>query len=75
MQVIKLDSEIVRAQIEAYTATNSYPDEIRFVQDGNGNWIITEAILGNPKFEGILDLVNQYGILIEYVAADVETTS
>jgi hypothetical protein len=50
MKVIQVDNERARQLIELYTAEFCFPDVIKFVQDGAGNWVMSMENLTNDKF-------------------------
>jgi hypothetical protein len=56
MSVIRVTDPKARKVIEDFTDLHTRPDVIRFVQDGNGDWIVGEEVLSDLKF--IFDKVN-----------------
>jgi hypothetical protein len=48
--VIKVDDPKVRALVELYTERYCKPDQIKFVLDGAGNWIMSVENMSNPKY-------------------------
>lgn len=50
MKVLTISDPKVRSVIEQFTEQNCKPDVVKFIQDGNGNWITAPENLLNKKF-------------------------
>lgn len=59
-QVVRADNAIVRGYIEAFTSQYTFPDAIRFVQDGNGNWVTSVENFLNIKYSAIRQDFKKY---------------
>lgn len=49
-QVYTIADETVRALIERYSAANCGPNRIKFVKDGNGQWIVGQEVLSDHRY-------------------------
>lgn len=59
-KVIRVNNATVRFHIERFTEQYTFPDVIKFVQDGNGNWITSIENLENARYVGIRNDLIQY---------------
>lgn len=63
----------VRTALENYTMAQTYPDVIRFQQDGNGEWITSVETIADAKYNRpahVTSVINQlinFGEQIPYV--------
>jgi peroxiredoxin len=53
MNVLKVNNANVRMHLENFSKQYTFPDEIKFVQDGNGDWITSIENLQNIRYKGI----------------------
>lgn len=49
-QVIRVNDEKARIIIEQFTAEHCKPHAVKFVQDGNGDWVTSLENFQNPRF-------------------------
>jgi ribosomal protein L4 len=62
-KVIRIDDEKTRNMIELYSNLYCYPDVVKFIQDGNGNWVMSTENLANPKYlNPDPEIVSQFAI-------------
>lgn len=60
MSVIRVNNATVRRLIEEFTDQYTKPDAIRFVQDGNGDWITSTENIQNIRYVGIRQDLKQF---------------
>lgn len=60
MKVVKVDSATVRTHIENFTAQYTFPNAIKFIQDGNGDWITSVENLLNLPYKEIRKDLKKY---------------
>lgn len=61
-QVVRVNNAIVRGHIENFTRQYTFPDAIKFVQDGNGNWVTSVENFLNLKYSGVRQDLKEYFI-------------
>jgi hypothetical protein len=59
-KVLSLSNATVRMHIENFTAQYTFPDVIKFVQDGHGNWVTSVENFLNLKYTGVRQDLKQY---------------
>lgn len=72
MTVVRVDNATVRTHIENFTAQYTFPNAIKFVKDGNGNWITSVENLLNLPYTQIRQDLKQY-LLSKGIVTDVDS--
>ena len=80
MKVLNIGSNVDLAnQIQDFTKKNCAPNEIRFLEDGDGNLFVSQEVLNDPAFQKytseILDIINAGATVADYVAVEYVTES
>lgn len=59
-KVLRVNNAAVRNHIENFTQQYTFPDVIKFVQDGAGNWVTSIENLENLRYKGIRSDIKEY---------------
>lgn len=59
-RVVAVANATVRGHLENFTEQYTFPDVIKFVQDGSGNWVTSVENFQNLRYTGIRDDLRQY---------------
>jgi hypothetical protein len=72
MKVLSVKDANIRQQIEDFTKQNCAPHTIAFTEDGDGLWFVTTAVVDNPVFAEVRDLLITHGEWNEYTPISEE---
>lgn len=68
-KVVTVANATVRGHLENFTNQYTFPDVIKFVQDGSGSWVTSVENFQNLRYTGVRQDLREY-----FIANGIQTT-